>query len=219
MLDRRKQQEEEGNTMVDREVSYRDPMLTAHDVEIKSLAGSLKTLQEDVHDGFERLFSQLQQQSKFPTSTVLMGIFGLISVIALLAGGYIGQPMSEIKETQSWILQQQFDLNYVLGKREHMIDTNTQGLVHLDTVLQREMRLLDDISNERLKGLDEVLQREMRLLGDVLDQKINAINEKLSVSTESRFTAKEGDRMQRQIDRLTFEESLEDRSREVYGVD
>lgn len=196
---------EHSRRMTDNQDNF-ESALARHDVEIQAIDSKLDHLSNSVSAGFERIYSQLRDQSKFPIATVLTGLFGLVGIISLLAGGYIGKPMGEIKDKQDWILEKLWETQYTLGRREIMIDSNHDGLVDLDVTLQREMRLLDDISNERLKGLDATLQREMRLLGDVLEEKINAINAKLEVSTKSRFTANEGKFLKEQIDEISKEQ-------------
>jgi len=53
-------------------------------------------------------------------------------------------------------------------------------IVQLDTMLQREMRLIDDTRKMEIAGLDTQLQREMRMLDDVSAERHNRQEDRLA---------------------------------------
>lgn len=170
-------------------------IVAAHDVEIKSIRSTLDNLVSSVDHGFDRIYQRLQDQAKFPVGTMLTGLSVFVAIIALLAAGYIGKPMLEIKTKQEWMLEKMWATQYTLGKREQMIDANAKGILSMDETLQREMRLLDI-----------ALQREMQLNDQILSEQINNLQRQIDINTDDRFTGREGRRLQKQIDEISEEQ-------------
>lgn len=119
------------------------------------------------------LADTVKNQSRFPVGLVMSGLFGTISIIALLAGGYIGQPLKELKEAHV-TLSTEFNEHQqnnagVNAEQKVYIEGIKNFQKDLDTILQREMRLLDT-----------TLQREMALNDQINKEQIESIKATVS---------------------------------------
>jgi len=66
-----------------------------------SRISSLEAKVDNAISAISRIASSLEEQSKFPVATTLTGIGLVITIIVVLAGGYIGQPLSELRQSHS----------------------------------------------------------------------------------------------------------------------
>ncbi len=159
---------------------------------IDSLGSAVQTLAKDVNS------------SKGTPWGVLIGAGGLMLSLITAIGGAALTPLYQSDAYNSQLLKDHMKAEghpaalraYAgLEKDVHRIDARhlelKKDIENLDTVLQREMRALDQISATRLDNLDTVLQREMRFLDDIQTARRQAIEARVA-STEKHLSGRDG---------------------------
>ena len=69
------------------------------------------------------------------------------------------------------------------------VDRLEKDLEKLDIVLQREMRLLDDVASERVEKLDVVLQRELQLNDEIIKKELSSLKGQIKNIKDSQRAA------------------------------
>ncbi len=159
---------------------------------IDSLGSAVNTLAKDVNS------------SKGTPWGVLIGAGGLMLSLITAIGGAALTPLYQSDSYNSALLKDHMESDghptalraYAgLEKDVHRIDARhielKRDIENLDTVLQREMRALDQISATRLDNLDTVLQREMRFLDDIQTARREAIEARVA-NAEKHLSGRDG---------------------------
>lgn len=166
------------------------------------LSSSFQTFASDMRGAIQTLQERLTASQRTPWSTLASWAAVVITIIALGGAGFV-RDVSRIETTQAiirgdvearsaWIGQASASLERlhqdqvalagahadvpVIAERVLRIDSQ---VAHLDEMLQREMRILDQTAATGLEALDRRLQQEMRLLNEPLSVAIADIREEL----------------------------------------
>lgn len=173
--------------------------------DLRTDVSSIKSSQASLVAKFDQVFEMFRQingDRKTPWGIIISAI-GVLIVLATALGGAALAPLYLNDSHQSSRHQE------IIGSlRDHMsqdghpmamqkhaamekdverLDGDVTELkdqiVNLDEVLQREMRVLDDIQVTRLDNLDATLQREMRMLQDLQDAKRESVEDRVEANT------------------------------------
>ena len=150
---------------LDSEVSY-----IKHDVE--ELRGEFSSLRKAVSEGFENINEALgrAQSTNWPV------LFGGISLILVIIGmffnsyaadlGRIEANQKQIMEDMSIGIQDDHDHALMEGHlpMQLRVEALEEATINLDTVLQREMRLLDDETQAQIQALGQRINSETDIL-------------------------------------------------------
>ena len=149
--------------------------LTTVEVGYQSLDHRLEDIQESFIKRFEEIKSQLSQVSrdfshaqKFPITTVISACTLILGIIIALGSGYIGKPLTEVKNKQDWVLDRLWTMKYEAGRSEQIIKRNKEDIIKLDTNLQREMRDRDEVIRHDLETNIEKSAASIRHMEEII---------------------------------------------------
>jgi hypothetical protein len=161
--------------------------------EVRTIASG----QRDLMDSFRQLHASLGQLNKPNYSNWIAACALIIVIIGGLSGMFIMPANQSIRYLVEDLKVIQNDLkehakgeghaiamkklvayNGMIETLVEKIEKNEEGLVDLDTVLQRELNLSDDVIRQELKALDTTLQREMDQKDEILETEIKGMNQR-----------------------------------------
>ena len=132
--------------------------ITAVEVSYQSLDNRLGDIQESFIKRFEEIKTQLSQVSRdfanaqrFPVATFISACALVLGIIIALGSGYIGKPLTEVKNKQDWVLDRLWTIKFEAGRSEQIIQRNMEDIIKLDTNLQREMLNRDEVLRHELQ--------------------------------------------------------------------
>lgn len=164
------------NTNLDKRVSDLEGDVKAVGIQVSEVKSGLDELKVG-QSRLEQAFNSSRQTPLVPIITTAVSCISLIVIIGGLTLAPIYHDLQEGKQERN-VIEKEF-LEHVrdghpqriedritsLEKRVVDLDNKqSSALIHMDDVLQREMRILDDVMLNEISNLDTVLQREMRLL-------------------------------------------------------
>lgn len=143
--------------------------VATHSVEIDSLNSRLDRIEK----GIEGIADKMGERSRTNWGTLAAWAAVIIAVMGLYSSGYVrdlGEQAGRLESLQEREIQNTTDLaraNEVLSRHDKLI-------LDIDTMLQREMRLLD-----------EVLQREIHLNRQLVERDIGRLEALIDVNKQS----------------------------------
>lgn len=177
--------------------------------DVASLNRAVSGVAEEMRQGFRRITED--KKTNWGAFASWAGV--VLMVIGIGSSGYV-RDLTRVENVQTTLFKDYIDHKELPGHptalvmHKHMDDR----LTHLDEILQREMRLLDDNINTSAVELDKRLQNEMRMLNDAQDREIVGLEKRLS-KTEKWIVGHD-----RSVSGLNAEQStrIEQLEREVY---
>lgn len=146
--------------------------------DVSHLASAIQTQGTETRRSLSEINKNIanSQKTNWPT------IISLASVLLIICGGVFGIIVRDNSRIENVVNKlSESHMSHITTGGHHGVFENEKKILHLDEVLQREMRLLDSKALSELKELDRRLQQEMRLLHDIRDEKIKALERKVFV--------------------------------------
>lgn len=135
---------------------------------LKTDVAHIRHSQDNIEDALRDISKRIAENNRPQWATYAAWASVLIVMAAAFGSGYV----DDLKDVEGEVdvVEARFRQHEQLGGHRPMqqrIGALEDEVVKLDTVLQREMRLLDDTMSVRIEQMDETLQREMRLLDEI----------------------------------------------------
>lgn len=206
---------EEQQPQINRRISTVERQLyefKSHMATFEANIDSLKITQDQTNRKLDNITNMVQNQSRTNWSVlgtwaaIIIGLITTLGAAAFIAvdfkiGGVkmltdLNYQRIEASTADRWTEKEQSRYQIMI-KDKH--DDLEGELKELDTVVQREMRILDDVTNERIKSLDKLLQMEMKANRNEIMPRLLAVEEqlleqrevdKLSIANRAEFDAR-----------------------------
>lgn len=137
---------------------------------VESLAGDISK----VNSSIERLGESVTKGSKTDLSMLASWAGVIVVLIGMAGSGYVRDlEKNEARVTTNSQVLVDYLREDTSKVTEQAVIHNKDAITNLDTVLQREMRLLDAEASAQLGALDSRLQTEMRLLKGASDVQLD----------------------------------------------
>lgn len=145
------------------------------------LDASINTLAHKV----DRIAQRIEERSRTNWGVVATAVGVGVALVASLMNLGASGPLRELARHDQQIAEATRRINAITESRFNRNDAKRQHdelakmVEKLDESLQREMRDLDRVSESRIDALDTVLQREVRLLVDPIKSEIGEIRKRV----------------------------------------
>lgn len=129
-----------------------------------SRLSSLETKVDNVASAVNKLADIVAERSKFPIGTVLTGIGLVVTLVVVLAGGYVGKPLSRhevtLSDLDNRITNYQKDMEYHRGVTDTKVSILIQSMDEFESRDYTELnRLAQKQSTGDLEQLKELKDR------------------------------------------------------------
>ena len=152
--------------------------------DVHNIAKSLEGFASETRTAIKDLASRISDSHKTPWGVLASWAAVVLSFVSVIGGlvayGINGRIDNLARGNRE--LTKDFIAHTSNGHPRNVVAAtvrNKERIEQLDTVLQREMRLLDQEGAAKLADLDKRLQLEMRLLQQIRDAKLDAILKRL----------------------------------------
>ena len=175
------------HSLYERRISEVEVSVAEVATSVQQLQYQMKDLVTSIHsirDNFNNTVQHISDSSKArlgPMITaVSVGVMIIIAFMSLLMNGYVrdqNRNESSIKDLfHSYHEHTMTDGHTAMLQR---VESLEEGVINLDTVLQREMRLLDARGEEKAQATRERVEMELQLMAVMGDAHIDNVNKRI----------------------------------------
>lgn len=149
--------------------------------DIRKVGHDVRQLATVVSDGFKSMSNAGRTDWKVIFGGFAVGFTLLGMIFSVIGAGYL-RDLTRVENNTKLHQVELVSSGKAVSGHDIRISGLESQITLLDTVLQREMRLLDRAGDEKIKGLDTRLQQEMRLIIASLKVELAEIKRRISVS-------------------------------------